>query len=209
MKHASTPDLVARAREILQREARAVASLAEQMNEHLARTVESLLDCRGHVLVTGTGTSRFVAQRMAHLLCCCGTPSLFINAADSLHGGAGAITAADVVFVISKGGQSAEINQFAEIARSRGAKLIALTEKADSPLACACDAVFQVKAEGEVDPYGMIATGSSLANSAACDVLCVLLLELKGYTKEDFGRTHPGGAVGKKLSEASRSEEGV
>ena len=100
-----------------------------------------------------------------------------------------------------KGGHSAEINQFAEIARSRGAKLIAQTENPESPLAQMCDAVFKVKAEGDVDPYGMVATGSSLVNGAAGDVLCVLLLELRGYTQEAFGQTHPGGAVGKKLAE--------
>jgi arabinose-5-phosphate isomerase len=147
------------------------------------------------------GTSRAVAERFAHLLACVGTPALFIHAADALHGGAGALTARDVLFVISKGGRSAEINQVAQIARERGARVIAQTEAPVSPLAALSDLVWLVRAEGEVDPFGMVATGSSLVNSAAGDVLCVLLLGLRGYTRDQFGRTHPGGAVGHKLAE--------
>ena len=112
------------------------------------------------------------------------------------------MTDKDVVYVISKGGQSAEINQFAAIARRRGATLVAQTEDPASPLAEMCDAVFQVRAPEDVEHYGMVATGSSLVNGAAGEVLCVLLLELRGYSKEAFGQTHPGGAVGRKLQEA-------
>jgi D-arabinose 5-phosphate isomerase GutQ len=194
-------EMVLRAKEIVQREAEAVRAFAAQLDDSLADILSLMLNCEGHVLVTGAGTSRAIAQRLAHLLSCSGTPSLFISASDGLHGGSGAVTEDDVVYLISKGGHSAEINQFAEIARSRGAKLIAQTENPGSPLAQMCDAVFKVKAEGDVDPYGMVATGSSLVNGAAGDVLCVLLLELRGYTKDAFGQTHPGGAVGKKLVE--------
>ena len=192
--------LVAKARQVIQREAQAVQALAGQLDEDLARIVELMLNCRGRILVTGEGTSHAIAQRFAHLLACCGCPALSISAADCLHGGAGAIVDQDVVFFISKGGHSRHINNLAEIARQRGAKVIALTENPRSPLARISDAVYKIKAVGDVDPYGMIATGSSLVNAAACDALCVLLLELKGYTKEQFAKTHPEGAVGKKLA---------
>jgi len=205
MKELSTVEIVDKARQVVRQEAEAVGALAGQFDERLADVVSLLIECRGHVLVTGAGTSRAIAQRLAHLLSCSGTPSLFISASDGLHGGSGAITPNDVVYLISKGGQSAEINQFAQIARTRGAKLIAQTENYESPLAQMCDAVFQVRAVGDVDPYGMVATGSSLVNGAAGDVLCVLLLELRGYTQEAFGRTHPGGAVGKKITENKKS----
>ena len=79
--------------------------------------------------------------------------------------------------------------------------MVAQTENPESPLAQLCDVVFVIRTEGDVDPYGMIATGSSLVNGAAGDALCVLLLEMRGYTKESFGHTHPGGAVGKRLEE--------
>lgn len=193
--------LVERAREVLRREAQAVEALAAQFDAGLAEVVDLLLSCEGHVLVTGAGTSHAVAQRFAHLLSCAGTPALCVSAADALHGGAGAVTADDVVYAISKGGHSAEVNRFAEIARARGAKVVAQTEDPDSPLAALSDAVLLVRIEGAVDPYGMVATGSSLVNAAAGDALCVLLLELRGYTREAFGQTHPGGAVGHKLAE--------
>jgi D-arabinose 5-phosphate isomerase GutQ len=192
--------LIARAREVVVREAEGVRALAGQFDERLGEVVDTLLNCRGHVLVTGAGTSHAMAQRFAHLLSCSGTPALCISAADSLHGGAGAIAAHDVLYVISKGGHTAEINRLVEIAHARGASVVAQTENPDSPLAQASDVVWCVRAAGEVDPYGMIACGSSLVNGAAGDVLCVLLLERRGYTREAFGMTHPGGAVGKRLA---------
>jgi arabinose-5-phosphate isomerase len=191
-----------RARQVIECEAQAVAALAGQMNAGVAAVLELLLSCKGHVLVAGAGTSHAMAQRFAHLLSCSGTPALCINAADALHGGAGAIRADDVVFIISKGGRSAEINQFAALAAERGARIVAQTENPESPLGRMADAVYHVTASVSVDPYGMIATGSSLVNGAAGDALCVLLLELRGYTQDEFGRTHPGGAVGFKLADA-------
>jgi D-arabinose 5-phosphate isomerase GutQ len=199
MAELTVEQMVARAREVLAREAAGVAALAEQIDEGLVDVVRILLDCTGHVLVTGAGTSYAIAERFAHLLACVGTPALPISAADALHGGAGAVREGDVLYVISKGGQSAEVNAFVEIAKARGARIVAQTEDPASPLAALADAVYVVRTAGEVDPYGMIATGSSLVAGAAGDVLCVLLLEVRGYSKEDFGATHPGGAVGKML----------
>jgi D-arabinose 5-phosphate isomerase GutQ len=192
---------IERAREIIAYEAQAISALSAQFDRSLEEVVGIMLQCRGHILTLGAGTSRAVAQRFAHLLSCSGIPALALNGADALHGGSGAITARDVLFVISKGGHSAEINQIAAIARQLGAKIIAQTENLDSPLALMSDAVFRVRTIGDVDPYGMIATGSSLVNSAVGDVLCVLLLERGGYAREAFGATHPGGAVGKKLTQ--------
>ena len=207
MNRLTSEQLIEKAQGVLQREADAVRACAGQMDENLTGILSLLLDCKGHVLVAGAGTSRAVAQRFAHLLSCCGTPALPVNAADALHGGSGAIGERDVVYIISKGGHSAEINKFAEIARIRGAKIVAHTENPDSPLAQMSDAVYIVRAEGDVDPYGMIATGSSLVNCAACDVLCILLLELRGYSKEAFGATHPEGAVGRKLEAEGKNLE--
>jgi arabinose-5-phosphate isomerase len=201
-------DVVARARKVIAQEAEGVRALMDQMDESLTEVVDLLYNCRGHVLVTGAGTSHAMARRFAHLLSCSGTPALPINAADSLHGGAGAITADDVVYAISKGGRSAEINHLAEIARARGAKIVAQTEDPGSPLARISDAVYRIGAIGDVDPYGMIATGSSLVNGAAGDVLCVLLLERRGYTREAFGETHPAGAVGHRLAGERPGREG-
>ncbi len=202
----SAENVVARARDVIEREAQAVAALGGQMDERLATVIETLANCAGHVLVTGAGTSSAVAERLAHLLTCCGTPALFINAANSLHGGSGAITARDVVYIISKGGHSAEINQFADLARQRGATIIVQTEDAQAPLGQKADVLYCVNTVGDVDPFGMIATGSSLVSCAAGDVLCVLLLEVKRYSRDDFGRTHPSGAVGRQIAGAAESQ---
>ena len=200
MADMSDEQMLARARNVVETEASAVAALTDQLSTDLGKVARLMCDCRGHVLVAGAGTSGAIAQRFAHLLACCGTPALFISAANAIHGGAGAITNNDIVYIISKGGQSAEINRFARIAKDRGARIVAHTERPDSPLGKLSDAVVHIVTPGDVDPYGMIATGSSLVNAAACDVLCVLLLELRNYTKEEFAHTHPGGAVGKRIA---------
>lgn len=199
MAKVSKERMLARARRVIQSESEALCALEQRLPETLAEVVKLMLHCRGHVLVAGAGTCWAIAERFAHLLACCGTPALFINAANATHGGAGSVTDKDIVYVISKGGRTAELNEFVRIAKGRGAKIIAQTEMPDSELGRLSDVVYKIVAPEDVDPYGMIATGSSLINAAACDVLCVLLLELRGYTKEQFGRTHPGGAVGHKL----------
>lgn len=204
MTEPTIEQMLARAREVVATEASAVAALKEQLNADFVKAARMMLECEGHILTAGAGTSCAMAQRFAHLLACCGTPALFISAANSIHGGAGAISEKDIVYIISKGGQSTEINTFALIAKDRGARIIAHTEKPDSTLGRLSDAVVHVTAPESADPYGMIATGSSLMNGAACDVLCVLLLELRGYTKEQFGHTHPGGAVGVKIDSEKR-----
>jgi arabinose-5-phosphate isomerase len=180
-----------------------VASLASQLDESLVHAAELCLGCTGHVLVGGAGTSNSVASRLAHLLSCCGTPALFIDAADCQHGLSGAVTERDVVILISKGGETTEVNSLAQVARQRGANIVGIMEKPDSTLGRLCDCVVRVVAPEEVDPYGMIATGSSLFNAALCDCLCVVLLKMRGYTKESFSKTHPGGAVGIKIREGA------
>lgn len=200
MTEMSGMQMLERARRVIESEAKAVNSLKDRLTEELTGIVDMIINCKGHILTAGAGTSWTIAERFAHLLACCGTPALFVNAANAIQGGSGSITEKDIVYVISKGGQSAELNKFVQIARDRGAKIIAHTEKPDSELGRLSDAVYHVVTPQDVDPYGMIATGSSLVNAAACDVLCILLLELRGYNKEQFGRTHPGGAVGKKLA---------
>jgi arabinose-5-phosphate isomerase len=201
MAEQSAKKWVEKACEVISRESDAVRSLAAQIDDSAAEVARMMFACKGHILVAGAGTSHAIAQRFAHLLSCCGTPALALNAADCLHGGAGAVTNGDVLYVISKGGHSREINCLVEIAKGKGARIIAHTENPDSPLGKMSDAIYRIKAPDDVDPYGMIATGSSLVNGAACDVLCVLLLEMRGYSKEQFSVTHPEGAVGKKIAE--------
>jgi D-arabinose 5-phosphate isomerase GutQ len=194
-------EVINQARSIVSSESEALTSLVEQLDESIIEILYLMLQCEGHILTTGAGTSHAVALRFAHLLSCSGTPALCIDAADALHGASGAVTPKDILFVISKGGQSDEVNKFVSIAKTRGAKIIAQTANDKSSLALLSDAVYKVVAPEGIDPFGMVATGSSLLNCAAGDILCALLIELRGYSRSTFAETHPGGAVGLKIQE--------
>jgi arabinose-5-phosphate isomerase len=199
-------EIVALARTVIEQESASVAALTGQIDENLARVAYMLLECKGHVLVAGAGTSNAVGARLAHLLSCCGTPSLFIHPGDSQHGLSGAVTNRDVLIALSKGGETVEVNHLVRIAKERGAKVIGFTEKPGSTLGKMSDLVLRIQAAPDVDPYGMIATGSSLTTAAMCDALCVVMLRLRGYTRAAFGATHPGGAVGRMLEDTSATE---
>ncbi len=191
--------------DVIEREAAAVASVGPQLDDRFELVVRTLLECGGKVLVSGSGTSHAVALRFAHLLSCVGTPALFLHPGDSQHGASGAVAADDVWIGLSKGGETTEVIFLAGIAKKRGATVVAITEKPDSSLGRLADIVLHVTAPAGIDPFGMVATGSPLFNSAFCDAICVALLELRGYSVEDFGETHPGGAVGHRI----REEEGA
>lgn len=198
-------EILALLRDTIVKEARMLETLAELVDEGYLRALKLIVECKGHVFVTGVGTSHAIAWRLAHLLSCSGAPSVFIHPADSLHGSSGAITANDVLIAISKGGETDEVIKFAQIAQKRGARIVAMTEAPKSTLGSMADEVITVRVPPEADPFTMIATGSSLANSIVGDALCVAVQQLKGYTKESFAVTHPGGAVGKKLHEEAHA----
>ena len=188
-----------RMRATIEREARILAGIAAALGEGASDAVDLILETTGHVLVGGAGTSNTIASRFAHLLSCSGQPALFLHPADSLHGSSGAVTPNDTVILISKGGKTLEVNRFARIVKDRGAKLIAFTENPESELGQMADAVVRVKIPAESDPFGMVATSSSLANAAVADAICETVLAEKGYTKQAFATTHPGGAVGERI----------
>lgn len=188
-------------KEAVDTEGKAIIELKNQFNEQFIKAVRLLLDCKGHVLVAGAGTSHAIARRLAHLLSCCGTPALLIDVGDSQHGLSGAVRENDVLIALSKGGQTAEVIFLAQISKKHGASLIAITENPTSDLGKISDVVLKVVAPEGIDPFGMVATGSSLVNAAFGDALCVALLKLRGYSIEQFGMIHPGGAVGKKIEE--------
>ena len=195
-------ELFAIANETIELESKAVASLAGQLGQSFIQAALAMLNCKGHVFVAGSGTSHAVALRFAHLLSCCGTPAVFLHPGDSQHGAAGAVRAEDVLVALSKGGETTEVNFLAGVTKDRGGLVIGITEKPASTLGRLCHIVLEIKAPEGVDPYGMIATGSSLFNAAYCDALCVVLLKMRGYSLDQFGQTHPGGAVGQKLQKA-------
>lgn len=194
------------ARTQIRAEASSVASLSEQIGDGFVAVATALFRCAGHVVVSGSGTSRSVAMRFAHLLSCCGTPSLFLDPIDGQHGLAGALTERDCLFVFSKGGETAEIISLACVAAERSTKIVTVTENPDSTLGKISTYVLKTTSGPDCDPFGAIALGSSLTNSAIGDALCAVLLSMRGYTLQQFAAIHPAGAVGNKLRDLRRGE---
>ncbi len=193
-------DLLSLARQTIQREAQAVATIADQINQTFLDVAQMLLACSGHVLVAGSGTSHATALRLAHLLSCVGTPALFIHPGDAQHGTSGAIKKDDGVILISRGGETDEVNKLGAIAKQRGATVVAFTEKPNSTVGQLSDLVLQVQCDPTADIANTITTGGSLAMSAMGDALCAVLFHLRGYSMDEFALTHPGGAVGKHIA---------
>jgi len=188
--------LLGRARQLIRAEAAGIIAVESQIDHRLIDLAERVVATPGKVLVAGVGTSGEVARRMAHLLAVTGTPSLFIHPADALHGRLGAITSDDIVLVISKGGQSTDVNQFARLARERGAYVVALTGDESSGLADAASAAVAIESGSEAEPGGIVAMGSTLVVSAWGDALALVVMEMRGYAWQDVMLSHPGGAVG-------------
>lgn len=201
-------EIIEQAKAVIKDEAYGILSIEEQIDESFVEAVQLIRSCHGHILVTGSGTSSSVARRMAHLLSCCGVPALFIDAGDSQHGLSGAITESDILIAFSKGGGTAEVVFLGKVAKDKGANLISICENPQSELGHISDVVLKIVAPQNVDPYGMIATGSSLINSVVGDAIAIVLLKLNDYSVEDFGKTHPGGAVGRKINELQNEKKG-
>ncbi len=185
------------AREVIRREGAGVSSVADQLDQTFLDVVDLLLDCRGKVFVTGSGTNSAVARRMAHLLSVCGTPALFLPGMDALHGTMGAVVAGDVLITISHGGESDELNQLSARVKERGAPVVALTGRPESTLGRIADVTVVVDAGPEVDPGGVVAMGSTLVTSVWGDALAAVLMRIRGYTWDQVLFTHPAGAVGR------------
>lgn len=189
-------DLYRAARSVIEAEAEAVAAVADQIDESFDATVDLLLSCTGKVFVAGAGTSGTVARRLAHLLSVSGTPALYMPPADALHGSLGAIVGSDIVICISKGGSSAELNEFTRRAQVRGATAVAITARGNSELADISDVVVVITSPADVDPGEAIAMGSTLAMSAWGDALAVALMRIRRYPWTDVLFSHPSGHVG-------------
>ncbi|MFI0424721.1 SIS domain-containing protein [Spongiactinospora sp. 9N601] len=184
-------------RAAVRREAGGVLGVADQLDETFVEAARWLYECRGKVFVTGAGTSGAIARRMAHLLAVCGTPAVFIQAADALHGTMGAVTEGDILIAISRGGGSGEINDLTTRVRERGAMVIALTADAGSELGRRADLVVELDSPPEVDPGEVIAMGSTLAVAVWGDALAYVLMRLRGYGWDRVLHSHPSGAVGR------------
>lgn len=185
------------ARQRIAIEASAVESVAAVFDDATDEIVNLLFNCPGKVFVTGSGTSGTIARRMAHLFSVSGTPSLFMQPSDALHGTMGALRAGDVLIAISKGGVSDEINDLSVRAKDRGVTVVALTSDGSAELAQLADFVQVFHIADEVDPGNLIAMGSTLMHAVWGDCLAVFLMRKRGYSWAEVVFTHPLGAVGK------------
>lgn len=188
--------VIAAAMEVVSREARAVADVADQIDQTFVDVASLLMACNGKVIVSGVGTSGFIARRAAHLFAVSGTPSLYLHPTESLHGSLGALRAEDILIVLSKGGSSTEVNEFARRAQGEGIYVIALTSKTRSQLVDLADIAVTLRPDGVADPGGVIALGSTLAYGAWLDAMSVVLMRATNYGWDKVLFTHPGGAVG-------------
>ena len=190
---------IALARRVLRIEAAAVAALADRVGEVFERAADYILKRHGRVIVTGIGKSGHIARKIAATLASTGTPAYFVHAAEAAHGDLGMITPEDVVLALSNSGSSEELLMIVPLVKRQGARLIAMTGKSDSPLARQADAHLEAAVAEEACPLNLAPTASTTAALALGDALAVALLDARGFAAEDFARSHPGGALGRRL----------
>lgn len=192
-------EILALARRTLAIEAQAVEALADRLGDAFVAAVEAFLRCPGRVVVSGMGKSGHIARKIAATLASTGTPAFFVHPAEASHGDLGMITAQDVVLALSNSGESAELVTILPLIKRKGARLIAMTGNARSTLAREADIHLDAQVAQEACPHNLAPTASTTAALALGDALAVATLYARGFTAEDFARTHPGGSLGRRL----------
>lgn len=187
------------ARETLEIEAGAVLGLRQRVGADFAQAVRLMLYLPGRVVVIGMGKSGHIGRKMAATLASTGTPAMFVHAAEASHGDLGMITAADLVLAISNSGESEELTAILPVLKRQGVPLVAITGNTASTLARHANLVLDSGVEKEACPLNLAPTASTTAQLALGDALAVALLDARGFEAEDFARSHPGGALGRKL----------
>lgn len=180
-------------------EASSIAGLEAYIGESFERAVQTIHEAGGRLVVTGIGKSAVIGQKIVATLNSTGTPALFMHAADAIHGDLGMIQPADIVMVISKSGESPEIKVLLPLIRNFGNTLIGMVGNTNSFLARQADIILNTTVSKEACPNNLAPTSSTTAQLVMGDALAVCLMELKGFSGEDFARFHPGGMLGKQL----------
>ncbi|EYC49880.1 arabinose 5-phosphate isomerase [Hylemonella gracilis str. Niagara R] len=183
----------------LEIEAAAVTALSRRLDGRFAAAVQCVLVSSGRVVVMGMGKSGHVGRKIAATLASTGTPALFVHPAEASHGDLGMITTQDVVLAISNSGESEELTVLLPLIKRMGVPLIAMTGRATSSLAHHAEHLLDTSVEREACPHNLAPTASTTAQLAMGDALAMALLDARGFKAEDFARSHPGGALGRKL----------
>ena len=195
----SPDELIELGREVLRIEAEAVLSLVSRVGPTFVDAVRLILECRGRVVVSGMGKSGHVARKIAATMASTGTPAFFVHPAEASHGDLGMITPEDVVIALSNSGESAELVAIVPLLKRHGTALIAITGVPTSTLAELADVHLDAAVEKEACPLGLAPTSSTTATLALGDALAVALLKARGFSAQDFARSHPGGKLGRRL----------
>ena len=193
------PRALALARYVLATEARAIDALAVRLGASFVDAVRKLLECRGRVVVSGLGKSGHVARKLAATLASTGTPAFFVHPAEAQHGDLGMITPDDVVVMLSNSGETDELVTLVPHVKRQGAAIVAITGNEQSSLATAADVHLDAAVDAEACPLGLAPTASTTAALALGDALALALLDARGFSAEDFARSHPGGSLGRRL----------
>ncbi|HET7930241.1 MAG TPA: KpsF/GutQ family sugar-phosphate isomerase [Rhodanobacteraceae bacterium] len=191
--------LVASARNVIDIEAKAIEALSGHLNGDFGKACRLILACRGRVVVSGMGKSGHIARKIAATLASTGTPSFFVHPGEASHGDIGMITQSDVVLLVSNSGETLEVLTILPFLKRQGNKLIAMTGNPRSTLAVDADAHLDASVSNEACPLGLAPTASTTAALVLGDALAIALLEARGFTADDFARSHPAGALGVKL----------
>ena len=187
------------ARRVLAIEADAITRLAGRLGDEFVNAVALILECRGRVVVSGIGKSGHIARKLAATLASTGTPAFFVHPAEASHGDLGMITPDDVVVMLSNSGETDELMLLTPHLKRQGAKIIALTGNEQSSLAQAADVHLDAAIDSEACPLGLAPTASTTATLALGDAIALALLDARGFSVEDFARSHPGGPLGRRL----------
>lgn len=196
---ASAHDAIVIAREVLEIEAKAITDLIAMLDQPFVQAVELILNSSGRVIVSGIGKSGHIARKIASTMSSTGTPAYFVHPAEASHGDLGMITRDDVFIALSNSGESSELLAIVPLLKRWGAKLIAMTGNSNSALAREADAHLYAGAAMEACPLNLAPTASTTAALALGDALAVALMRSKGFTRDEFARSHPGGVLGRKL----------
>lgn len=191
--------IIEKAKQVLKIESDAILGLIDRIDESFVKTVDLLDACNGRVVITGIGKSGIIGKKISATFASIGIPSLFLHAADAIHGDIGMITKKDLVIAISNSGESEEILNLLPTIKRFGVILISITGNINSTLANKSDIVLNASVKEEACPLGLVPTASTTATLALGDALAVSLLDKRGFKEEDFAVFHPGGSLGKKL----------
>jgi len=190
---------LAMAREVLEIEAKAISDLIGSLDQRFVQAVDTILNCRGRVVVSGIGKSGNIARKIASTLASTGTPAFFVHPAEASHGDLGMVARDDVFIALSNSGESEELLAIIPLLKRQGAKLVAMTGNPQSTLAREADIHLYAGAEKEACPLNLAPTASTTAALALGDALAVALMQAKGFTRDEFAASHPGGTLGRKL----------